>query len=141
MADCSMIESSIAFAFVDAMPDTRTICEVMAQEVAHSYGVDHELLPTDPMSYLFYDGERTFQNISAPCGEHEPRQCGGFGAACRPEQNSFAVLTERLGANPHPDDPDNPTNAELSGSCSSTRGGGALAGLLVALAALRRRRS
>jgi uncharacterized protein (TIGR03382 family) len=140
MPDCSMIESSIAFAFVDALPDTRSICEVMAQEVAHSYGVDHELLASDLMSYLVNDGARRFQDSSVPCGEYEARPCGAGGFVCRPEQNSFALLAERLGANPHPDDPDNPANAELSGGCSSTSGGGALQGLLVALGALVLRR-
>jgi hypothetical protein len=140
MTDCSMIESSIAFAFVDALPDARSICEVMAQEVAHSYGIDHEMLPSDPMSYFFHDGPRAFQDLYAPCGEFEARPCGVGGFVCRPEQNSFALLTERLGANPHPDDPNNPANAELSSGCSSTRRGGTLSVVLVALAVLMSRR-
>src|SRR5215813_6510740 len=41
---CSVIENSIVFAFTDALPkQPRVICEVMSQEVAHSYGLDHEL--------------------------------------------------------------------------------------------------
>ena len=45
---CSIIESSIVFTFTDNIPqNARVACEVMAQEIAHSYGLDHELL-ADP---------------------------------------------------------------------------------------------
>ena len=65
----------------------------MAQEIAHSYGLDHELLAPDPMSYLPYSGHRTFQDQVASCGESTPRPC-----ACGPTQSSYQLLLERLGA-------------------------------------------
>ena len=95
--DCSIIERSIVFAFPDALPDARTVCEVLAQEIAHSFGLDHERLASDPMTYLDYDGERTFQDRMAPCGEFADRTCGITGRACRQRQNSVALLRERLG--------------------------------------------
>jgi hypothetical protein len=72
--DCSIIENSIVFTFTDVLPDdARTVCEVMAQEIAHSFGLDHEMLPSDPMTYLDYDGERTFKDEMASCGEFAGR--------------------------------------------------------------------
>ena len=97
--DCGIIESSIVFTFTDVLPDdSRTVCEVMAQEIAHSFGLDHEMLPSDPMTYLDYDGDRDFQDEDASCGEYEPRMCGLAGHVCRTSQNSVALLGQRLGA-------------------------------------------
>lgn len=146
-SDCGMIEDSIVFTFTDVMPDNaRTMCEVMAQEIAHSYGLDHEMLASDPMTYLDYDGERTFQNVEAPCGENTNRLCGINGNMCRKKQNSVALLTERLGArggSPPPSTDPQTTDREprISGGCSATSGPSSLGLGLAVLALLRRRRS
>lgn len=96
--NCGIIENSIVFTFTDVIPaDARLACEIMAQEVAHSYGLDHELLASDPMTYLNYSGNRSFQNQTASCGESTARPCGIGGSTCRTNQNSVALLTERLG--------------------------------------------
>lgn len=96
---CSVIEGSIVFAFTDNLPKTpRAICEVMSQEVAHSYGLDHELLASDPMTYLAYGGNRAFQDHDAQCGETTARPCGIAGSTCRATQNSVQLLLSRLGA-------------------------------------------
>jgi MYXO-CTERM domain-containing protein len=92
--DCGVIENSIVFTFADAIPQKAEVaCAVMAQEIAHSYGLDHELLAPDPMSYLPYSGQRAFQDQVASCGESTPRPC-----ACGPNQSSYQVLLARLGA-------------------------------------------
>ncbi|HEU0037497.1 MAG TPA: Ig-like domain-containing protein [Kofleriaceae bacterium] len=97
--DCSIIENSIVFTFTDVIPaDARLACEIQAQEIAHSFGLDHELLASDPMTYLPYNGNRAFQNQTASCGEDVSRPCGIGGSVCRPNQNSVTLLTERLGA-------------------------------------------
>lgn len=97
--DCSIIENSIVFTFTNVIPaDARLACEIMAQEVAHSYGLDHELLASDPMTYLDYTGNRSFKNQTASCGEDTQRPCGINGSTCRANQNSVVLLTERLGA-------------------------------------------
>jgi hypothetical protein len=96
---CSVIEGSIVFAFTDSLPKTpRAICEVMSQEIAHSYGLDHELLAADPMTYLPYSGSRAFQDHDAQCGETTARPCGIAGSTCRATQNSVQLLLSRLGA-------------------------------------------
>jgi uncharacterized protein (TIGR03382 family) len=104
--DCSIIENSIVFTFTDVLPatDARLLCEIQAQEIAHSFGLDHELLASDPMTYLQYNGNRAFQNQTASCGEDVTRQCGINGSVCRPNQNSVTLLTERLGAAGSPGD-------------------------------------
>jgi Bacterial Ig domain len=95
---CTTIENSIVFVFTDELPaNAHIVCEVMAQEIAHSYGLDHELLASDPMTYLPYKGKRAFQNETASCGEKEARPCGINGSTCRAQQNSVQLLSERLG--------------------------------------------
>jgi hypothetical protein len=98
--DCGVLESSIAFTFTDVIPQkAQVVCAVMAQEIGHSYGLDHELLAADPMSYLSYSGHRAFQDQTASCGEFTARPCGAPGhASCRADQNSYQLLLERLGA-------------------------------------------
>ncbi|HEU0032539.1 MAG TPA: Ig-like domain-containing protein [Kofleriaceae bacterium] len=96
--DCGIIENSIVFTFTEVFPDdAQTVCEVMAQEVAHSYGLDHELLASDPMTYLSYNGNRSFKDQLVSCGEYNARACGIGGSVCRNKQNSVALLKERLG--------------------------------------------
>ena len=98
-SDCSVIEHSIVFAFTSNLgKQPRTICEVMAQEVAHSYGLDHELLASDPMTYLSYAGHRAFQDQDAACGETKQRPCGISASTCRASQNSYQLLLSRVGA-------------------------------------------
>lgn len=96
--DCAVIENSIVFTFTDVFPDdAQTICEVMSQEVAHSYGLDHEMLASDPMTYLNYNGNRTFHDQAVACGEYSNRPCGIGGSTCRSNQNSVALLQARAG--------------------------------------------
>src|SRR5262249_53317500 len=97
--DCGIIESSIVFTFTDVLPhDAPTVCEGMAQEIAHSFGLDHEMMPSDPMTYLDYTGNREFEDQDVACGEYADRPCGIGGSMCRPSQNSVALLSQRLGA-------------------------------------------
>ena len=98
-ASCSVIEGAIVFAFTDNLPRRpQAICEVMSQEIAHAYGLDHELLASDPMTYLPFTGNREFQDRDAACGETTERPCGIAGTACRASQNSVQLLLSRLGA-------------------------------------------
>ncbi|MCE9574953.1 MAG: hypothetical protein K8W52_17520 [Deltaproteobacteria bacterium] len=100
--DCQTIPNSIVYTFANIYgTNYQTVCEVAAQEIAHSFGLDHEYLASDPMTYLDYNGHKTFQNTSSQCGEYQARLCGlvdqGY-ASCRANQNSVALLTERIGA-------------------------------------------
>ena len=142
-SDCSIIEHSIVFTFTDVLPDDpRTICEVTAQEIAHSFGLDHERLPSDPMTYLDYAGERSFQDEMASCGEFSDRRCGINGTMCRQGQNSVALLEQRLGTRggSAANDPDDPAGSGTTGGCTAAGGGAGVAMALAYLGMLRRRR-
>ncbi len=148
-SDCSIIERSVVFTFTDVLPDDpRIVCEVMAQEIAHSYGLDHEMLASDPMSYLDYAGERTFQDEMAPCGEFANRKCGINGTTCRQRQNSVALLEQRLGPREgraggdsgSPTDRNQPTGSGMTGGCTAAGGPAGVAMALAYFGAFRRRR-
>ncbi|HEX3762368.1 MAG TPA: MYXO-CTERM sorting domain-containing protein [Kofleriaceae bacterium] len=147
--DCAIIEGSIAFAFTDVLPDDpQTVCEVIGQEIAHSFGLDHEMLASDPMTYLAYDGNRRFRDRMVSCGEYADRPCGVNGSTCRARQNSVALLTERLGARGASatstgdgSDPP-PAGSGMTGGCTAAGGppSGAIALALLGLLRRRRRR-
>jgi hypothetical protein len=88
-----VIPRAVVFAFAAQVTnDPRTVCETVAMEVAHAYGLDHEFLCKDVMTYLSC-GKRTFVDQDAPCGEKKKRACQG-GAAT---QNSYRRLLAALG--------------------------------------------
>ncbi|HTE54218.1 MAG TPA: hypothetical protein VK698_25360 [Kofleriaceae bacterium] len=95
--DCGVIDGSIVFAFPTVVGGDRKLCEVVAQEVAHSFGLDHELLCEDPMTYLGGCGDKEFQFRESVCGETEPRDC-----ECSRTQNSARDLLDRLGRGERP---------------------------------------
>lgn len=101
---CGTIANSIVFSFAEALPQNpQIVCEVVAQEVSHSFGLDHEFLCEDPMTYLSGCGAKSFQNVFAPCGELEQRAscaiAGKFDCG-RDTQNSVQLLSQRLGLKP-----------------------------------------
>ena len=57
----------------------QNICWTVAQETAHSWGLDHEIECTDALTYDFSScGQRFFRNKNSPCGEvgiTGPRSC------------------------------------------------------------------
>jgi hypothetical protein len=139
-----VIENSVVFTFTDVLPDdSRLMCEVMAQEIAHSYGLDHEMLASDPMTYLDYDGARTFKDQMAPCGEFGNRMCGIEGSVCREKQNSVALLESRLGRRGNtsgaPNPPGSTTTTEPEPALQPPASGSG-GGFLVAFALLFRNR-
>jgi hypothetical protein len=148
-SDCSIIENSIVFVFNDVLPDDpRTVCEVIAQEIAHSFGLDHEMLASDPMTYLDYTGNRKFQDRMASCGEYAGRTCGINGETCRQRQNSVALLKERLGVrgasatsgNSNGSSDHDPAGSGTTGGCTVAGGGATGAMALALLGVFRRRR-
>ena len=101
--DCGVIANSIVFTFAEALPaSAQIVCEVAAQEISHSFGLDHEFLCEDPMTYLSGCGAKSFQDVEAPCGEFSARSCAIAGKydCGRDTQNSVALLTQRLGLRP-----------------------------------------
>jgi MYXO-CTERM domain-containing protein len=163
--DCGIIETSIVFTFARVYgSDYRSICETAAQEVAHSFGLDHEYMCSDPMTYLSGCGEKSFQPVAAPCGEYSARSCSCGGST----QNSVELLLAYNGPRPNDPDPEDPPplddvldqgeggadfdtepdpvdpgpgdNDPLIGGCSSGGSGGGAWFLLLALGVLIGRR-
>jgi MYXO-CTERM domain-containing protein len=95
---CDFIPNSIVFTFAQAFNgDPETICEVMGQEMAHSIGHDHQMLASDPMTYLEYNGLQAFRDQTVSCGEYQNRACGLQGE-CGATQNSVQLMLTRVGA-------------------------------------------
>jgi len=137
---CDVIENAIVFTFTDVLaPRGQVVCETMAQEIAHAYGLDHTLLAADPMSYMKFLGKRAFQDELTVCGETTARPCGFDPTPCRAMQNSHGLLLERLGPGTGEIieiDPE--LEPEPAEGCAAT-GGSPLALILTATLLLRKR--
>ena len=119
---CTPIENGLSFAFTDSGSDSGGclrqyadendnsqvygMCMVIAQETAHTYGLDHEYMFTDgmsacsdPMSYRSdCGGEKFFRNKYANCSGNDGQPKGECGEACGSLQNSHMKLLQGLGA-------------------------------------------
>ncbi|MCP4447289.1 MAG: hypothetical protein GY811_18360 [Myxococcales bacterium] len=96
-ASCGVINNAITFSFANqgGASGLSQMCWTVAQETAHAFGLDHEFLCSDPMTYLSDCGfDKTFQDINAPCGEFEARDCSCGGSS----QNSHQFLLGHFGA-------------------------------------------
>lgn len=92
---CDVIPSPITFTFPESLgDDPRTIAEVIAQEAAHAWGLEHEFKCEDPMSYLYGCGEKTFQDGDYSCGEYDARACECGGAT----QNAYQYIIDLFGS-------------------------------------------
>jgi len=94
--NCGVIDNAITYSFAEVYEDMRALCETVAQETAHAFGLDHSLLCEDPMTYLTGCGEKTFRDVDAECGEDEPRECWCGGTT----QNSYAHIAAEFNAVP-----------------------------------------
>ncbi|MBI5494333.1 MAG: Ig-like domain-containing protein [Deltaproteobacteria bacterium] len=92
---CEVVDRAVVFIFAETLGNNpQLICEVVAQEVAHSFSLDHEFYCQDPMTYLRGCGAKSFQDYDAPCGEGSARQC----ICGRSSQNSVQIMYQKLGA-------------------------------------------
>ena len=90
---CEAISSAVSFAFPETYGDDPTgICEAAGQESAYAFGLDHEILCSDIMTYG-YCGAKDFKSEDSDCGEYEPRPCACGGDT----QNSHEYLLDVLG--------------------------------------------
>ena len=92
---CGIINNAITFNFANEefySNGIKGICETVGQETAHAFGMEHEYLCTDPMTYLPDCGLKWFQDENASCGEYSPAAC-----QCRTNQNSHRILLDHFG--------------------------------------------
>jgi len=95
---CGYIPRSISYTFANDnyyANDVNEICATIGQEAAHTWGLDHEILASDPMTYAPYNGRRQFQNQLVQCGEY-PQQTHSCGCGGQ-QQNSVAEITAVFG--------------------------------------------
>jgi hypothetical protein len=96
---CAAVRNPIVFVFpIVLADDAQTVCETVAQEAAHSLGLDHQYLCEDPMTYLIGCGAKKFQFRESRCGRFEIEDC----RCDRPTQNSARIMLDRVGAGPRP---------------------------------------
>ncbi|HTL34086.1 MAG TPA: Ig-like domain-containing protein [Kofleriaceae bacterium] len=101
---CGEVPNAIVYTFDVYGPDAEQLCWTSAQEVAHAFGLDHEFLQADPMTYIQGGLPKRFRDVNADCGELESRACG---CASRPKQNSYRMIVGLFG-------PGAPTAPEVS---------------------------
>jgi len=92
---CAEIPNAITFTFDVYGPDPEALCWTASQEIAHAFGLEHELDNRDPMTYLSGPLPKRFQAVDAQCGEFSPRQCQCTGSTT---QNSYLHILDMFGA-------------------------------------------
>ena len=106
-AACHTIERSVVFVFSKQFKDAQSECEMAAQTLGSSIGLDHEVLCQDTMSTQAGCGHKSFQDLAASCGDTTARKCLCGGAT----QNSVQFLSTRLGLKGGPVPPPPPSDA------------------------------
>ncbi len=90
---CEVVDNGINFSFAGQYENPIALCNTVGQESGHTYGLDHQMLCDDPMTYLPSCGTKAFQRVDAQCGEFDPRECYCGGRI----QNSYLGLLKVLG--------------------------------------------
>jgi MYXO-CTERM domain-containing protein len=96
------IPNSLVFVFDVWDDDVEDICSTAAQEIAHSFRLDHVTDPSDPLTYFNYNGRRRFKDAQVQCGS----DCQDFdNNAATPNTGPFGQVctgtTINLGAQNH----------------------------------------
>lgn len=91
---CGEIPNAIVYTFDIYGPDAEHLCWTSAQEIAHAFGLEHQFLQKDPLTYLEGDLPKRFRDFAAPCGEYQQEdgcQCGGT------SQNTYRRIVGMFG--------------------------------------------
>ena len=92
-ATCTEIPNAMSFTFDVYGDDFETLCWTASQEVAHAFGLEHEMNARDPLTYLEGFLPKRFQAADAQCGEGVPRTCMCTGST----QNTYEHLLAMFG--------------------------------------------
>jgi hypothetical protein len=93
-ATCTEIPNSMTFTFDVYGPDPLTLCWTAAQEIAHAFGLEHEVDAKDPMTYLAGFLPKRFQANTVQCGEGVPRICA---CSATGTQNTYEHILAMFG--------------------------------------------
>jgi len=91
--DCVEIPNAITYTFDVYGPDAYSLCATVAQETAHAFGLDHEYLAQDPMTYLPGYYPKRFQDDDSQCGRFQLETC----MCGRTTQNSYRMIVGLFG--------------------------------------------
>ena len=92
-----VIPRAIVFAFSRTLKNrVQTICETLAMEIAHAYGLDHSYYCPDVMTYRRGCGKKRFRDKDVPCGEKKKRVCKGGKATQNSVQRLLTVLGPKV---------------------------------------------
>lgn len=91
--NCDEIPNGISFTFDVWGPSAALLCWTVAQETAHTFGLEHEFLQKDPMTYIQGDLPKRFQWADAPCGTGGPASC----QCSAGKQNSYKHIYDLFG--------------------------------------------
>lgn len=91
---CVEIPNAMTYTFDVYGDDHETLCWTASQEIAHAFGLEHELNAKDPLTYLQGNLPKRFQAADAQCGEGIPRVC-----TCTPNgmQNTYEHILAMFG--------------------------------------------
>lgn len=91
-----VIADAVVFAFSKTL-DNRvdSVCNTVAHEVGHVYGLDHSYRCNDIMTYLSGCGKKRFVRADVRCGENERRDCDNGKATQNTHDRLLAVLGPR----------------------------------------------
>jgi hypothetical protein len=102
------IPNALVFAFANVYAaDPDEICSTVAQEIAHTWSLDHVTDPSDPMTYFSYSYRRQFKD-GVMCGSDCVNGVSPFGLTCSGSshtcmssggstQNDVQILTALFG--------------------------------------------
>jgi len=77
------IPNSLVFDFQKVWgSDVEEICATAAQEIAHSFALDHVADASDPLTYFNYNGRRRFKDAQVACGSDCQGGQSPFGETC-----------------------------------------------------------
>ena len=91
---CGYIPNAVSFSFANIYGgDVDQTCWTVAQETAHSWGLDHKFDNRDPMTYLGSGpSKKSFQNSAGSCGEFSARTCSCGGSMMNSYQEIMATF-------------------------------------------------
>lgn len=93
---CGEIPNSVSFTFDVYGPDADQLCWTVAQETAHSFGLEHEYNAADPLTYIAGGASmKRFQATESPCGTFQALsscQC-----TQKATQNSYKFIVNLFG--------------------------------------------
>lgn len=86
----------LAFVFANQTSSKDYLCNAIAHEAGHVYGLSHSLDARDPMTYMELGERKAWTNSEQTCGTETPQNC-----RCFPDtQNSFRYLNNTFGLAP-----------------------------------------